>query len=811
MSFVHALREHANQLAVVTPGGLSITYEDLAERVEATADRLGAARRLVVVAGTNDLDTLVTYLGCLRGGHPVLLSHAGDLDALVSRYDPDVVIDHTAGAATWDERRAGTAHTLHPELALLLSTSGSTGSPKLVRLSATNLEANASAIAEYLDIRNDDRAVLSLPMQYCYGLSVINSNLLRGAAILLTGDSVVEPRFWDFFQQHGGTSLHGVPHTFELLDRIGFERLDLPTLRYVTQAGGRLAPEAVRRYAALGARDGWRFFVMYGQTEATARMAYLPPELATSRPSAIGKPVPGGRFEIRPADGAEGDGELIYHGPNVMLGYAHQPADLARGRTVVELATGDLARRAPDGLYEVTGRKSRFIKPFGQRIDLDFLERSIQQAGYDAVCTGTDEVLVVTVRARQESGAVRDLVATRLGLPHRSVRVQVIAEFPRLANGKIDYQALLAHEHEEPGRDRTVRAAFTTVLNRRTVSGSDTFVGLGGDSLSYVQMCIALERVLGHLPDDWHLTPIRDLENRRPHIRASVAVETDIVLRALAIILVVGTHVGLFRILGGAHLLLVIAGWNFARFALARGDGTHPGRHVLGSALRIAIPAILWIAWRAMSQPDVVLANVLLINNYLWQGATGYWYIEVLVQLLLVLAAVFSIPAVRRFERDHRFTAALFALAVAIAARMLADDAGGFPERAMTAQGTVWFFALGWLAQRAGTSARKLLVLGAALILVADYFADPRREAVILGGLLLLVLLPSMRLPRNLARTVALLAAASLYIYLTHYAVYPVLLPHLPLVAVVAISLTAGITTWRAVQVLVRLRRRLPL
>ncbi len=178
---------------------------------------------------------------------------------------------------------------LHDDLALLLSTSGSTGSPKLVRLSHENLIANAAVIAEYLGIRETDRAATTLPMSYCYGLSVIHSHLLVGAGLILTEHSVVDDEFWELFRRHRGTAFAGVPYTFELLERAGFDTIDLPDLRYVTQAGGRMPPERVRRFAELGERKGFDLFVMYGATEATARMAYLPPELALSRPTAIGR------------------------------------------------------------------------------------------------------------------------------------------------------------------------------------------------------------------------------------------------------------------------------------------------------------------------------------------------------------------------------------------------------------------------------------------------------------------------------------------------------------------------------------------
>lgn len=790
LGFASDLAVHGERLALVAPDGSEISYRELDSRVTAAAQRLGTVRRLVLLAAGNDVDSVVAYLAALRGGHPVLLAASDRMPALAAAYDPDVVID-----GGWRERRPDTAHQLHPDLALLLSTSGSTGSPKLVRLSADNLLANAASIAEYLDIRPTDRAITSLPMHYCYGVSVVNSNLLRGAGLVLTDRSVVDPAFWAAVPQHRATSLHGVPHTFDLLDSIGFERMDLPSLRYVTQAGGRLAPEKVARFAELGQARGWRFFVMYGQTEATARMAYLPPELARAHPSTIGVAIPGGEFRI--AD----DGELVYRGPNVMLGYATRAADLALGRTVSELHTGDLARRTPEGLYELVGRKSRFLKLFGLRVDLDQVERVLAAEHIEAACTGSDQALVVAVQGVSSASSARpaELIRHRFGLPAGSIRVHRVNRFPRLPNGKLDYQAI-AEADPVPataartvgGQGATVRQVFATVLGLRDVPAQASFVDLGGDSLCYIQMSIALERHLGRLPQQWPTMPVADLERLRTPPPRVATMETNILLRALAIVLVVGSHIKFFDILGGAHLLLVIAGWNFARFLLPAS-----GKRIARSAALIAVPSVAWLAYRAAVTDDVTLVNVLLMNGFLQTGTEGYWFIEVLVHLLLALAVVFAVPAVRSTERNHGFAVALAALGIALLLHASVPDAASFAQHHMTAVGATWFFALGWLAQRAGTRAQKAVVLAISCALLPGTFGDPAREAVVLAGLVMLLVLARVPVPRPAVAGVSQIASASLYIYLTHYAVYPILLAHLPAPLVVVLSVATGVLAWQ--------------
>ncbi|MFC6319543.1 AMP-binding protein, partial [Nocardioides sp. GCM10027113] len=457
------LARHGRRTALWTDHG-TLSYADLAGRAAALAgDVLGNERRLVLVEGANRVGSVVAYLAALQHGHPVLLvPHGRDdrLAAMVEAYDPDVVLRPGGAAAddaldpmdvTVEVRRDGSAHDLHPDLALLLSTSGSTGSPKLVRLSRDNVRANAAAIASYLRLGPEDRAATSLPLHYCYGLSVLHSHLLVGGGLALTETSVVDECFWDRFAEAGATSFAGVPYTFDLLERSGFAERDLPTLRYVTQAGGRLAPEKVRRFAGLGRERGWDLFVMYGQTEATARMAYLPPERALDRPEAIGVPVPGGSFRIDPVpeSAAPGTGELVYRGPNVMMGYAATPVDLSRGAELVELRTGDLAREV-DGLVEVVGRRDRHAKVFGLRIDLDRVERLLADE-VEVRCVAHDDALHLFTTRPRERRRVAARAAQLCGLPPGAVVVHVLDALPTTANGKPDHGALLrqARLHHE--------------------------------------------------------------------------------------------------------------------------------------------------------------------------------------------------------------------------------------------------------------------------------------------------------------------------------------------------------------------------
>ena len=280
---------------------------------------------------------------------------------------------------------------MYPDLALLLATSGSTGSPKLVRLSRENLESNARAIAEYLHLTKSERAITSLPMQYTYGLSVLNSHFQSGACVLLTKSSVVQQGFWKFFERAGGTSLAGVPYTYELLRRLHL--FDSRTqndrnvtwfrsLRYMTQAGGRLSENLQIQIGTWAKEHGVDFVIMYGQTEATARMSYLPADQCLDKIGSIGIAIPGGRFYLEDADKTTGVGELIYEGENVSLGMAECREDLKKMRM------NDMVCYIPEIWREqmrmafiiLRDEKNAIFKMiFGNRVGLDECEQILQK------------------------------------------------------------------------------------------------------------------------------------------------------------------------------------------------------------------------------------------------------------------------------------------------------------------------------------------------------------------------------------------------------------------------------------------------
>lgn len=444
-----------NTALIDAKSGRHWSYEALHARVMALASELrahGPERKLVFVAAAIDVGSITAYLAALAADSPVLLldrhAHATLLDDLVARYRPDCLLRAHGDEVEVSWQRGDKGRALHPELSLLLSTSGTTGSPKLVRLSRTNLVENARSIGRYLGLDASERAISSLPFHYSYGLSVLNSHLLAGGSLVVSDESVLRPELWEAMRVHGCTSFAGVPYSYQIMRRIGFEKRELPSLHTLTQAGGRLPPQLVSYYHGLMAARGGRFFTMYGQTEATARISYLPPERVPDKAGSIGIAIPGGQLSImdgeREIEAPERRGELVYRGPNVMLGYATSAEELSLPDTQGGvLRTGDLGYRDAEGFFYVTGRIKRFAKVYGLRVNLDEVEERVRREG---PCAAVSDDERITLFCEQGDTATFEALKIELAqiyqLNLNTFRFERIDALPLLASGKIDYDAL---------------------------------------------------------------------------------------------------------------------------------------------------------------------------------------------------------------------------------------------------------------------------------------------------------------------------------------------------------------------------------
>lgn len=457
--------DFCSSVAAISATEDSITYKDLSFFSDIFAQKV-KQRSLIFHLCRNTVGSLAGYLGCLRNRVVPLMLDAGIerglLAGLLAIYRPNYLwvpasqYDNDLGTKIFEQydyvlvEHCKEPVALSDNLALLLTTSGSTGSPKLVRLSYNNIQSNAEAIADYLDITAEERPITSLPMSYSFGLSVINSHLLKGATILLTDGAVMQKEFWNFAKEQKATSLSGVPYTYEMLRRLRIFRMDLPTLKTFTQAGGKLSAALVKEYVEQATVAGKRFVVMYGQTEATARMSYLPFERALEKNSSIGIPIPGGRFALVDENGSiitepDKDGELVYYGANVSLGYAESREDLAKGdENKGVLYTGDIARRDSDGFYTITGRKKRFVKVFGNRVNLDAVEQIVKTVISSCACVGVDDKITVFITEPDPNkySEIKSLLSQKTGLNTRAFSVQHLDKIPKNASGKVQYSVL---------------------------------------------------------------------------------------------------------------------------------------------------------------------------------------------------------------------------------------------------------------------------------------------------------------------------------------------------------------------------------
>lgn len=469
-------KKRTDALALCDSEGLEISYGELRRLLEFFGGNFDS-RCLIFCLCENSPAAVIGYLGALEGNVAPLLLGAEisriQFDVFYQTYKPPYIwasgdcegklgdcvcekIYEAYGFCLW--KTAFSPYPIHDSLALLLTTSGSIGSPKLVRISRENLESNAAAILQYLKLDETERPITTLPMQYTYGLSVINSHLLAGACILMTKESYVQNGFWDFLEQQRATSFAGVPYTYETLKRLHIFEKTLPSLRSVTQAGGKLPPSLQEEVGVWAREHGIGFYVMYGQTEATARMAYLPPEDCLAKPGSIGIAIPGGRFWL--VDENKGEikeagriGELVYEGANVSLGYAEGKEDLLLGDVNGGvLFTGDMARVDEDGYFYVTGRKKRFIKLYGMRVSLDACEQMLAShfPGVEFACLGVDNRLEIYGADRTVAEQAVDVLSDELRLSRKAFVFHYLPYLPKNETGKIRYTALAEGSSQYP-------------------------------------------------------------------------------------------------------------------------------------------------------------------------------------------------------------------------------------------------------------------------------------------------------------------------------------------------------------------------
>jgi acyl-CoA synthetase (AMP-forming)/AMP-acid ligase II len=472
-----AIRERDRQL---TYSGFHQWVGRLSSRLTASGVRLGDR---VAVALPNSIESALAYYACMQAGAVAVplnaQAKARDIEIWLRHSAPKVVFadqahaDFAAGyersgvrAQVWystgePDRPFGfddglTSSDAASELssnapACMIYTSGTTGRPKAVVLSHANLASNAAAIVDYLALREEDSVVSILPFYYSYGSSLLHTHILAGGCLILEKNLVYPHAVVETLARERATGFAGVPSTFALLlSRVKLADYDLSQLRYVTQAGGAMAPALTRRLRQ--ALPGTELFVMYGQTEATARLTYLPPERLEDKLGSVGVPVSGVEIQIRDEAGqpahADEVGEVWARGPNVMIGYWRDEAATAEVKKDGWLKTGDMGRLDADGFLYLVGRRSDMIKSGAHRIHPQDIEEAILElpSVQEAAVVGVDdEILGQSIKAfvvPAQDGTVTPMVIQahcreRLASYKIPKAVEIVASLPKTASGKV--------------------------------------------------------------------------------------------------------------------------------------------------------------------------------------------------------------------------------------------------------------------------------------------------------------------------------------------------------------------------------------
>lgn len=822
----------AARLALIDETGKSVTYGELSELADAWSAQINAVaqdgRVMLALDFESDIGSIAAYIGALRSGHPLLVVEKGQLspDSRMQQiWQPDIHLK--AGSKDLElvvNKRGNQSPDVpqpHPDLKLLLSTSGTTGDPKLVRLSEVNIGSNAESIAEYLGIESIDRAACTLPFYYSYGLSVLNSYLMRGASLALISKSVNEPAFPETCRKLGVTSLALVPHQFDLLRQAGSEALDIPSLRYITQAGGKLDPDSVQYFYEQGKKQGWDLVIMYGQTEASPRISYVPPEALPAASGTIGRAIPGGKLWLLNEDGSEisapgRPGELVYEGPNVMMGYAVARPDLALPDETDRLRTGDIAELTEDGLFRIVGRLKRFVKLFGLRISLDQIETLLRNEGIVAQAVSVDDRLVLLHMDENQGEAARTAICDEYKLPSSALYTGHLKEMPLLSSGKPDHKALrvLAQDvirDEDLARSKqkvSIADALAIATRSNKVQPTDSFTSLGGDSLGYLRVQLALEEAMGRAPTGWENMPLAELESMARSGNSPMgrpgwgSVGFSVILRLFAIGLVVAQHASDYPLYGGTWILILVMGYSAGRFQLRQiSEG-----HVFTLLRKMSYPIIplyflILVVYHFFRDP-VEWERFSLVGNYFvpFEGSFlgALWFVSLYVQLVLVLMLMASMPAVRsalvkaQWLTVFLFMAAVLLIeAIAINFNPIYDLQSGiynltvndFPVTHIPRRGFLEclpIFLMGWALLVAKGYLQKVATLIAGVVTVVLFMQldGDNMPALWLGVTILGMMVWGQReiqLPGLLATWLKHLAAATLFVYLTHQAVVHVL------------------------------------
>lgn len=415
-------------------------------------------KNLILFCGGNDAISILYYLSFLINKQAVILfdkdCEKEKINYLINKFNPDYIFKKNSfKIESYDtisedkeyiflKNNSPTKTVINKNLAILLSTSGSLKESKFVKLSYENIFENSISISKYLKLKNNDLSITSLPLYYSYGLSVLHSHIFFNRKIVCNNYSLLQKEFWQMLTKYKITNLSFVPFNFEILDRIGIDRFDLSSLKFLTVAGGKLSENLTKKFCNIFKKKKINFYSMYGQTEASPRISYINLKNLLKKPNSCGRAIPGGVIKINKAD-EKGVGEIVYKGKNIFKGYAQNRLDCLIIENIKQLYTGDIGHIDKDGDLFILGRKKRDIKVYGIRINLDILENSLKKNNFKIICHKyKDKLAILYENINFDKKEFLNSLNKLTALKEKDLQFEKVDQFPRLNNDKIDYKVL---------------------------------------------------------------------------------------------------------------------------------------------------------------------------------------------------------------------------------------------------------------------------------------------------------------------------------------------------------------------------------
>jgi long-subunit acyl-CoA synthetase (AMP-forming) len=466
MRLFKSFNKYKDNIAIIDREYSDLSYKQVLTETNKIKKKI-KNKSLILIVSENSLGSLLAYIFCIINNHVGIIldskTSKQNIIKIFKSYQPNYVFlskktksifkkicleKYTFFDQSLMKNKINKKKKLNKNLSLLLSTSGSMGSIKFVKLSRNNIKHNTDSIISYLKINKKDSAITNLPISYSYMLSVINTHFEVGASIVISKYSLIEKKFWKILKNSKVTSFNGVPYTYEILTRIGLKNIKIDTLKYLTHAGGKLEKNKLEEIIKFCKKNNLKFFSMYGQTEASPRISYLKPEFSQKKIGSIGKGIPGSKIYIIDNTSKKiikpfVEGEIICEGKNVFMGYSNNYKDLKKANEEnYKLKTGDLGFVDKDGFLYITSRISKIAKIFGNRVDLGALESLMSQKGYKVVCLSDNKKVFIFIEKKYNKTNLINTISKITNLNINSFELTKLKNLPRTANNKISYHEL---------------------------------------------------------------------------------------------------------------------------------------------------------------------------------------------------------------------------------------------------------------------------------------------------------------------------------------------------------------------------------